>query len=358
MDNETKQPTPPPAAEMEASAPVDTVDAAKVATTDQLDELKKAAEPSLEEVRRQARIADLNKEQDEERSMLRGAMPAIRGLQPKTLGEMLEVCRLLADSQMVPKDFQKNPGNVLVAVQMGAEVGLGAMQAIQNIAVINGRPSIWGDAMKAIVLAHPDCLGIVEMDEKAIGEAGYAVCTIKRRGAEPYSATFTKEDAEKAGLWTKAGPWQDYPNRMLKMRARSFACRDVFPDALRGLAVAEEQQDVVEVQSEAVVVEDQPGAAGVAGRLKAMAAETKGEQVKPLDLASVINAIETADSVQAIDEIAKLHGTVEQLGEDGCNEASAAAARRVEELAAADTAPATEPDSDPAQQGLDLPEAG
>lgn len=264
--------------------------------------------------------------------MLRGAMPAIRGLQPKTLGEMLEVCRLLADSQMVPKDFQKNPGNVLVAVQMGAEVGLGAMQAIQNIAVINGRPSIWGDAMKAIVLAHPDCLGIDEMDEKEIGEAMEARCTIRRRGRDPYTTTFTKEDAEKAGLWTKAGPWQDYPNRMLKMRARSFACRDVFPDALRGLAVAEEQRDVITVEAETVVV-DEPGAAGVTSRIKALAAEAKAE---PMPLNDVIRMIGEAGSVEEIDTVARNHGTTEQLVEDGCNEASEAAARRVQELAAAD----------------------
>ncbi len=57
------------------------------------------------------------------------------------------------------------------------------------------------------------------------------------------SLIISKEDAKKAGLWGKAGPWSQYPKRMLQMRARSFALRDKFADALSGLIMAEEAQD-------------------------------------------------------------------------------------------------------------------
>jgi hypothetical protein len=50
-------------------------------------------------------------------------------------------------------------------------------------------------------------------------------------------------DAKRAGLWTKAGPWQTYPRRMLQMRARSFALRDAFPDVLKGLISVKEALD-------------------------------------------------------------------------------------------------------------------
>ena len=63
---------------------------------------------------------------------------------------------------------------------------------------------------------------------------------------EPQRREFTVEDAKKAGLWGKQGPWQTAPTRMLKLRARAFALRDTFADALRGLQSAEEQRDVVE----------------------------------------------------------------------------------------------------------------
>lgn len=51
------------------------------------------------------------------------------------------------------------------------------------------------------------------------------------------------DDAAKAGLKGKQGPWTQYPKRMMQMRARSWALRDVFPDVLRGMPVAEEVMD-------------------------------------------------------------------------------------------------------------------
>lgn len=162
-------------------------------------------------------------------------------LSPTSLKEAMELSEIMANSEMVPKDFQGKPGNVLVAVQMGLEIGLPPTQALQNIAVINGRPAIWGDAALAIVRGHPRFESISEtLDDQAM----VATCTIKRKGEQPHTVTFSRADAEFAGLWTKPGPWKQYPKRMLQMRARSFAIRDVFPDALKGIYVAEEAQDI------------------------------------------------------------------------------------------------------------------
>jgi hypothetical protein len=146
---------------------------------------------------------------------------------------------------MVPKNYAGNVGAVLVAIQMGAEIGLSPMSAVQNIAVINGRPSLWGDAMLALVLQHRDCMDVIEDDLNDITKAGKATCIVKRRGRSPTTRTFSIEDAKKAGLWTKQGPWQQYPSRMLQMRARGFALRDAFPDALRGIHSAEEASDMI-----------------------------------------------------------------------------------------------------------------
>jgi len=54
------------------------------------------------------------------------------------------------------------------------------------------------------------------------------------------------EDAKRAGLWAKQGPWTAYPKRMMQMRARGFALRDAFPDVLKGMITAEEAQDYQE----------------------------------------------------------------------------------------------------------------
>ena len=166
-------------------------------------------------------------------------------LEPKTLTEAMEFSEVLSKSGMVPDHYQGKPANVLVAIQWGYELGLAPMQALQNISVINGKPSIWGDSMLALVKAHPAFRGIHEQFE---GDT--AVCDVKREMAngeiETTRATFSIAEAKQAGLTNKKGPWQSYPNRMLKLRARGFALRDAFPDAIKGLITTEEAKDYPE----------------------------------------------------------------------------------------------------------------
>jgi len=164
-------------------------------------------------------------------------------LAPQTFQEAITFSQMLARSGMVPKDYNGKPEAIMVAIQWGAEVGLGPLQAVQNIAVINGRPSLWGDAAMALVRGHPACEWIKE-GITGEGEARFGWCEVKRRGEEPQRRTFSVADARKAGLWGKPGPWQNYPDRMMQLRARGFAIRDVFPDALRGVITAEEAQDM------------------------------------------------------------------------------------------------------------------
>jgi hypothetical protein len=159
-------------------------------------------------------------------------------LSPRSFDEALRLSDYLAGSTLVPKDFKGNPGNCLIAIQWGMEVGLKPMQALQNIAVINGRPSLWGDAVIALVRASPLCEYITETDD-----GNTATCRVKRRGQPEEIRTFSMDDAKAAGLAGKDGPWRQYPKRMRQMRARAFACRDVFPDVLKGMPVAEEIMD-------------------------------------------------------------------------------------------------------------------
>lgn len=157
-------------------------------------------------------------------------------LTPTTIAEAIEFANLLSKSSLVPKEFQGNAGNIIVAIQWGAELGLAPMQSMQSIAVINGRPSIWGDTPLALVRAS----GLLDSIHEDIREDG-ATCTVKRRGALPISRTFTMEDARRAKLAGKEGStWQTYPKRMMQLRARAFALRDEFTDVLRGIQIGEE----------------------------------------------------------------------------------------------------------------------
>ena len=175
-------------------------------------------------------------------------------LVPTTLTEAVQYARLISNSSFVPTQFRGKPEDILVAIQWGAELGLPPLQSLQNIAVINGRPTLWGDAALAVVQQHHEYEWIkefVEEDEEGNVEA---VCLIKRTNHEPHRSEFSVDMAKKAGLLGRQGPWSQYPERMLQMRARGFALRDVFADALRGLITREEAMDYKIV--EAVIPEE------------------------------------------------------------------------------------------------------
>lgn len=166
-----------------------------------------------------------------------------KGLALQTMADAMKFGEMVAASDFSPKDFRGKPASCVLAIQAGAEIGLSPMQALQSIAVVNGRPSIYGDAALAVVKASPVCEYVTESVE-GDGDQMVATCTAKRRGyPEPTVSRFSVADAKKAGLWAKSGPWSQYPRRMLQMRARGFALRDAFPDALRGMVTAEEASD-------------------------------------------------------------------------------------------------------------------
>jgi hypothetical protein len=165
------------------------------------------------------------------------------GLALQSFDDAFRFAKMVAASDFAPKDFKGKAESCLLAIQHGSEVGLSPMQSLQSIAVINGRPTIWGDAALALVQSSSQCLYVREYTEGE-GDNLTAVCEVQRRGyPQPTVAKFSVADAKKAGLWGKSGPWSQYPSRMLALRARGFALRNAFADALRGLVTAEEAQD-------------------------------------------------------------------------------------------------------------------
>ena len=165
------------------------------------------------------------------------------GLALASFDDAFRFSKMVAASEFAPKDFKGKPESCMLAIQHGSEVGLSPMQSLQSIAVINGRPTIWGDAALALVQSSPVCEYVKEFTEGQ-GDNLTAVCEAKRRGyPAPTVSRFSMADAKRAGLAGKSGPWSQYPERMLALRARGFALRNAFADALRGLITAEEAQD-------------------------------------------------------------------------------------------------------------------
>jgi hypothetical protein len=169
-----------------------------------------------------------------------------QGFAPQTMTEAIDFSNMLSKSTMVPKAYQNKPEDVLVAVQWGYELGLAPLQALQNIATINGKPSVYGDAAMALVQNSPVCEDVKEYFEGEGTSNPIAVCVAKRKNRTEVISKYSVEDAKRAGLWNKQGPWTQHPKRMLQMRARGFALRDAFPDVLKGLITVEEAQDYPE----------------------------------------------------------------------------------------------------------------
>lgn len=156
------------------------------------------------------------------------------------------------------------PEQAIIRMQAGMELGLTPIWSLTNIMVTNGRPSVWGDGLLGIVLAHPQCEDVIETDSGECPNDNYtATCEVRRKGRQPIVRSFSVADAKKAGIFGKNVHGQ-YPKRMLQMRARAFACRDAFADALRGLGVREELENITEpkrvearVVSREMVLEDE-----------------------------------------------------------------------------------------------------
>lgn len=168
-----------------------------------------------------------------------GAMSAFV---PQDSAQLLNLAKVLANSgDMIPKHFQGRPEAITAAMLRGLEVGLPPMQALSSIAVINGRATIWGDALPALMqrAGHH-----VDVTVEGDGDAMRAVATLTRGDTgKTITRTFSAADAKRAGLLDKPGPWQQYRARMLSHRARTYACRDGAADALMGLQISEEVQD-------------------------------------------------------------------------------------------------------------------
>jgi hypothetical protein len=226
------------------------------------------------------------------------------GLALQSFDDAFRFSKMVAASEFAPKDFKNKPESCLLAIQHGSEVGLSPMQSLQSIAVINGRPTIWGDAALALVQACSVCEYVREYLEGE-GDSLTAVCEAKRQGyPAPTTVRFSVADAKKASLWGKTGPWTQYPSRMLQLRARGFALRNAFADALRGLVTAEEAQDYP-TQPEPVVVRpkftDEPKATVV--KLKADQPATASDALGNARL-----AVSKADSLTALNRLRTLVG--------------------------------------------------
>ena len=170
------------------------------------------------------------------------------GIMPETFDDQWRIATALYKSGLCPSDC-RGAEDAFARIQAGGEIGLKPFQSIKSIAVINGRTSMWGDAVLGLVRSSGKMLEYSEtpITDKDGNVIGFTSTGTRNDIVGEITNTFTIDDAKKAGLWGKRGPWVNYPQRMLKMRARSWTLRDGWPDVLMGVQVAEEAMDMTEI---------------------------------------------------------------------------------------------------------------
>jgi len=169
---------------------------------------------------------------------------------PRSIEDIARISKGVVASGLAPETLNTEE-KVMIAIMHGLEIGLPPMVAIQKIAVVNKRPAIFGDAIPALLWSHN-----FSLSEEAI-EDGHR-CTVVRPDGTKITRQFTIDDAKRAKLWGKSGPWQQYPQRMLQMRARGLAARDGAADVLSGMYLAEEAQDIPAATEPADITPPEP----------------------------------------------------------------------------------------------------
>jgi hypothetical protein len=176
------------------------------------------------------------------------------GLAPTTLAEAWTLADALSRADLVPDQYRGKASNVVAAMFMAQDLGIGLFTAMREVYIVEGRPAASAALKVSLILQSGACEAwdVVESTDK--------VCTIrtKRRGKKEASLTLTMEEVTTAGFHMgKNGvkdTWKKYPRIMLRHRVESWLGDQEYPDIVRGLRTPEEIGEVVDAPVEPRVV--------------------------------------------------------------------------------------------------------
>jgi len=238
------------------------------------------------------------------------------GIIPQSFDDCFRLAQCAAMSGAIPQGHDAKPEAVCMIIMFGLEIGIPPMQAIQGITKINGKFCIYGDLVPALLWQH----GFdIEQSIEGTGDEMKAVCTITRPGGKKITRSFSVAHARVAGLWGKAGPWRQFPERMLGWRALGFAKSDGASDIMHGMSIVELERDITPERDEktaqqaALEVPDD-----IPDETVKVISEAEDNQDAPFPnpdvyLTHLSDELEAAQDLEAFDEIWDAH----VLGSDG-----------------------------------------
>lgn len=161
----------------------------------------------------------------------------------------MKLAQIYAQSTMFPKQYQGNPGNCMIAIDLAKRMGVSPFQVAQNLDIIQGNPS-W-KSTAAIALIN-NCGRFEPLDyefehnEDWTEFSGFAYAKEIKSGKICKGSVVDKKMCVDMGWWDKNGSfWKKMPEQMLKYRTSVFFARTYCPEALMGLYTTDEQRDII-----------------------------------------------------------------------------------------------------------------
>ena len=161
----------------------------------------------------------------------------------------MKLAKTLAWTEFVPGALRGKPEAVLACILTGRELGIGPMQSLQQIHVIDGKPGVSPELMRAMILRAGHRIEFGDLSDRAATITG-----TRADDRSTATVTWTLEDAERAGLcqikdgkpWSRSKtgkrlPWETYTRAMLVARATSELGRLLFADVVAGFGYTPEE---------------------------------------------------------------------------------------------------------------------
>lgn len=165
-----------------------------------------------------------------------------------------DIGKMFASSQLVPQTYQGKPMDCTIAVDMANRMGVSPMMVMQNLYVVQGKPSWSGQACMSMIRANKE---LHNVRTRYVGEQGNDTwgCRVeaeyRETGEKVVGTTITIKMAKEEGWYDKKGSkWRTMPEQMLAYRAAAFFARVYIPNSLMGVYVEGEVDDIARPERE------------------------------------------------------------------------------------------------------------
>lgn len=162
--------------------------------------------------------------------------------------------KALAASSLVPKNYQGNLADCVVALELAQRIGASPLMVMQNLYVVHGRPA-WSSQF--LIAAVNQSGRFTALQYEWTGTRGKddwtcrAYARDRATGERVQGPAVSIKTAKDEGWYQKQGSkWQTIPELMLMYRAAGWFARTNAPELTMGLQTQEEIHDVYEAERE------------------------------------------------------------------------------------------------------------